>query len=26
MEVSRELLTRLFRDTRFPLVRHHLDS
>lgn len=26
MEVPRELLNRLFRDTRFPLVRHHLDS
>lgn len=26
MEVPRALLQRLFRDTRFPLVRHHLDS
>ena len=26
MEIPRALLTRLFKDTRFPLVRHHLDS
>ena len=26
METPRVLLQRLFRDTRFPLVRHHLDS
>lgn len=26
MEIPRALLNRLFKDTRFPLVRHHLDS